>query len=457
MSRWLIVGLLFVAQIVMAGSWANFYGKKGVSEYAAFIYPRNNGEILIGHENVILNVDAHGQILLQKRLRVENHDLDVRSIVEDSDGNFVLGGKRGGYLVLVKYDSNGNEIWKTGYQSGDTYPNKIIQDSDGNYVVVGGTQDGATELLVLKVDKDGNKLWSKREQYQRYVTVGTDIVESDNGEYVVCGYYEDNQGKYKGMIVRFTKDGNIDKKFFIDFGNDCDVFCRAITKLHDGSLAIVGSVSVNCIDDIFFLKLQGDSLQIANAKIYGKDNSDSGLAIFAADDYILIGGTTNEYCNGCDDDQIWLAKLSSDGSILSQKYVFIEKGSHLTGIGQGSNGEIIVGGGGYNETDNDILLMKLTSDLEIDDPNCDIIRDIDLTERIENPTLNNVDFNEYTTLPQITIGKIELFNSDDEVFHICKETIAPRVTVPLSPFSKLILIVGILFFVMKFFKEEQKV
>ncbi len=458
MSRWLIMGLLFVTQIAIAGGWANFYGEKGVNEFPTLFYLRNNGEILIGHGNVGLVLDAHGQILIQKRLRVGNDDLNVQSIVEDSDGNFVLTGIVKKRLVVVKFDANGNEIWRTGYTvSGYTIPKKIIQDSDGNYIIIGSIHDGAPELFVLKVDRDGNMIWSKNIQYQGHFTEGTDIVKSNNGDYVICGYFNDGSNKYKGMMLRITKDGDIDKKFFIDFGNDCDVYCRAITKLRDGSLAIVGSVSINCVDDIFFLKFQGDSLQIENAKIYGKDNSDdSGLAIFAAGDNIFIGGTTNEYCNGCDDDQIWLAKLSSDGSILSQKYVYIEKGSYLKGIGQSSNGEIIVGGQGYNGTDNDILLLKLNSDLEIDDPNCDIIRNIDISERNENPTLSSVDFDEHSGPTSTTIADIELFNSDDKVTPICKETTVPNVTVPLSPFAKLILIFGILFFMMKFFKEEQK-
>jgi hypothetical protein len=73
--------------------------------------------------------------------------------------------------VTIKYDPNGNELWKTEYTgpvAGGTYGYDLVLDMDGNVFVTGeswggidfpmGNRDG----LTLAYDPDGNQLWSSR-------------------------------------------------------------------------------------------------------------------------------------------------------------------------------------------------------------------------------------------------------------------------------------------------------
>jgi hypothetical protein len=103
-----------------------------------------------------------------------------------ADGSdIVIGDFKSNGVLIKKYDATGGEVWQQNYSKGMAgFPYTPLQTADGGYVLLCGSHNTDTNVLVhygswetrdywlLKVDSNGNKVWSK-------VIGGTD--EEDRG------------------------------------------------------------------------------------------------------------------------------------------------------------------------------------------------------------------------------------------------------------------------------------
>jgi hypothetical protein len=117
------------------------------------------------------------------------------SVVSTYDGGFMIAGHTasfgaGGFDVyVVKTNSAGNELWHQTYgYSGDEYGYGIDRAVDG-YIIVGSTDSqgaGERDVFLLKIDENGNTLWSKT-----IGAAGTDVGyavrQTTDGGYIIIG------------------------------------------------------------------------------------------------------------------------------------------------------------------------------------------------------------------------------------------------------------------------------
>jgi PKD repeat protein len=90
---------------------------------------------------------------------------------QTSDGGYILGGNtcNGGAwcwpynIMLVKIDRIGNKEWNKTYTNKfSEFVNSIMQTSDGGYIIGGSRhEDGRSDILLIKTDRDGNEQWTK--------------------------------------------------------------------------------------------------------------------------------------------------------------------------------------------------------------------------------------------------------------------------------------------------------
>jgi hypothetical protein len=106
-----------------------------------------------------------------------NNDDRAYSIIQSSDGGYVVAGASGGDFYVVKLDSSGNVVWsKTIGGSNDDGATSIIQSSDGRYVIAGWTNSfgaGSYDFYVVKMDANGNVCFSKNTTYSVLSNVGS--------------------------------------------------------------------------------------------------------------------------------------------------------------------------------------------------------------------------------------------------------------------------------------------
>lgn len=118
-----------------------------------------------------------------------------------------------GDAVIVKLRNNGTVIWSksVGGAYFDEF-NRARENRDKTIVAVGSTNFSVfqgSNLLISKLDSDGNLLWSKKindPNVNNPTLVATDVAETNDGGYFICGYsLADNYG----VVLKTDADGNL--------------------------------------------------------------------------------------------------------------------------------------------------------------------------------------------------------------------------------------------------------
>lgn len=173
----------------------------------------------------IINIDSNGEYNWSKC-----HDYyldwwdDSRSMIPTSDGGFLL--KKYNWIddvnYLTKFDGDGNISWRKLYQ----YPEFVdMQETiDGGFIFVSYIKSNYlkfTELLALKLDAQGNKLWQKQltsngfSAYPEYAeNIGISIDQTWDNGFIIVGITGHGTCIYS-WLVRLKPDpsipANIDK------------------------------------------------------------------------------------------------------------------------------------------------------------------------------------------------------------------------------------------------------
>ncbi len=154
-----------------------------------------------------------------------------------ADGGYILTGTTQGELLLMKLDANGNKIWVRTfvYDTSDDIVfmsgRHVRQVSDGGYIVVGNVgvqgQINYWELgVVLKITPAGWLSWAKRSDISGYFH----SVEPASGGYIITG--QDSTRQY---LIKINYDGDV-------------IFKRIINTIPGaGADSILNSVQ-QCID-----------------------------------------------------------------------------------------------------------------------------------------------------------------------------------------------------------------
>ncbi len=132
----------------------------------------------------LVKMDTSGNVLWQKYYGGSSSDY-LYSVIESSDGNYVAAGftrSTDGDISnplgssdywLIKVDTSGNLLWEKSF-GGSTLDEayKVIETHDGNYIIHGYSYSsdhdaistkaspGSSNILLVKVDSSGNKIWS---------------------------------------------------------------------------------------------------------------------------------------------------------------------------------------------------------------------------------------------------------------------------------------------------------
>ena len=249
---------LYMAKISKSGelSWQKgFYSDKD-DYYRAYdmvqISPRNF--LLAGFENHVKFFNSETNIYLNainsdgvrngiKRYGGSKAD-EANSIINVSDGYVVAGytkswGHGGKDAYVIKLDKDGNRVWHNAFGfSYDEVANQIIQTQDGGYILVGMTDSdirNQKEVYVVKMNANGQKEWQGH-YGSREDEEGFGIVEESDG-YVIAGYTKNTKSySSDAYILKLSKNGNVmwERKY----GLDKDDAFKSIIKTEDGFMLV---------------------------------------------------------------------------------------------------------------------------------------------------------------------------------------------------------------------------
>ncbi len=283
----------------------------------------------------------------------------AESVQQTSDGGYVVAGYIWGGdssrwdVYVLKLDPNGNVEWEKNYGGGGAY--SVQQTSDGGYIVAGSSGD-AGDVYVLKLDPNGNVEWEKN-YGGSHTEVAESVQQTSDGGYVVAGYTMTDSGYYDVLVLKLDSNGNVE--WSKTYGGSYVDGAHSVQQTSDGGYIIAGdTASFGNGEQVYILKLDRNG-NVAWEKTYGESSSgESGQSIQQTSDggYIVAGGV--EYDSGYTD--VWILKLDSNGNIQWQKAYGGAGDDWAMAIQQTSDGGYIAAG--YTMTDSggrDVYVLKL--------------------------------------------------------------------------------------------------
>ncbi len=272
---------IYLAKISKSGdlAWQNGYYSDEDDYYSAnsMVKISATNMLLAGYEDHVkfFNSEVNGYVNAINSDGIRNgikryggDDVDkLHSVISTSDGYLFAGesdswgyGAKDAYVIKVNKD--GDRVWHNtfGYRY-DEVAKQILNTVDGGYIIVGSTDSdhrNQKDIFVVKIDKDGNKTW----QYHygsREHEEGNGIVEVADG-YVIAGYTK-NTKSYSSDIYLLKIDKNGHTVWKRKYGGEDEDRATAIVKVKDG-FAISGYTTSpeNHSKDLYLLRVNNDGI-----------------------------------------------------------------------------------------------------------------------------------------------------------------------------------------------------
>lgn len=131
-------------------------------------------------------------------------------VVIDREGFIYAGGLGFGRYVIVKYDQEGNKIWKRNNVGGYKFCSMKL-DNTGNVVVLGESlTGGGSDYTTLKYSKTGEFIWMKK--YYGLAKPPSQVPGSmaldDKNNIYVTGASQDASSTYNSVTIKYDSSGN---------------------------------------------------------------------------------------------------------------------------------------------------------------------------------------------------------------------------------------------------------
>lgn len=331
--------------------WAKLFGG-GINDEATFVLPTTDGGYLITgvagdntgdfsgigtqgslHEGFAMKVDASGNKVWAKLYGGTEWD-QINSVVPTADGGFVLLGQTESYdgdldllrgrglkdVWMLRIDANGNKIWMKRYGGSlDDIGSSIIKTNDGGFLITGRTysQDfdisgnpGGMRGWLLKLDGNGNKLWSKvyGGTGPRYDQLSAAVQVTD-GSFLIAGASDSNDGDVSGnhgredlWLLKVDKDGNkLWSKLFGGTFTQGAFSSSSIVASPDGGCVVAatafgkdGDVGVNLgSSDIWLVNVDGNGNKVWSKNLGGPLTEDGGSIITTSNGGFVVLAITS--------------------------------------------------------------------------------------------------------------------------------------------------------------------
>jgi hypothetical protein len=172
-------------------------------------------------------------------------DVDQGTCMVRTGDNYLLGGyskytETTYDFQLYKVNGDGQVLWSTSYgDEGWDFGSKMTIDDDGNIYFLGTTHqdtEGGTDLLLFKIDEDGNELWSERYGGEEDEEVG-DIALLPTGNIVIHSTSMSFADEARAWTFVIDPDGDM---VWEDIGGDIKRIGKGL-DIADGGIVTVGA------------------------------------------------------------------------------------------------------------------------------------------------------------------------------------------------------------------------
>ena len=199
-------GDIFLVKVNISGDtlWTASYPDQD-QEVPFHLMETQNGEYLVtgtnednsqNRELYLLKVSAIGQQIWNRKIGPPTWKWGY-STIELANGDLLTCGKHtvnsSNQVLLVKTDNTGNLIWEKEYGANNLSEegSSVKQNSDGSFTITGTCSDistGQNDIILLKVDQNGEQLWFKKfgSSSNNY---GVNLIKDNNDDNIITGIF----------------------------------------------------------------------------------------------------------------------------------------------------------------------------------------------------------------------------------------------------------------------------
>ena len=261
-----------------------------------------------------------------------------------TEGGFVVAGSIGPPdardFWLVKVDGEGNKVWSHQFGNGtDDDRAYDVVEADGGYVVVGISQTPHdvrySFLMVVKTTHNGEKEWSKMYQLGNKYTAGTSILPVEDG-YIIAGTVggkEITQRLFEPYAFLMKMDRKGEKQWLMTY----DRTMTSVTQIarFEGGYLMLGSISGDKpFEGAVWLQKVDEHGEPQWEKSYTRFGHDTGRCLTVMEDGLLIGAQSSN--------DLWIIRTDLGGDIL-WSHVYDQSFDDITNVVQIQDQFIIVG------------------------------------------------------------------------------------------------------------------
>ncbi len=259
--------------------WDKYYGGYRRDQGFSVKELNDGGYILIGYSKsfeprgdfYVVRTDCSGNKIWSHNYGTKyvDYGFDVLQIY----GGFMLLGTAGGFynpvqadfqghdadILIIKINDSGDEIWRKTYGGNEhDFGNVILADADG-YYILGSTQsegNGSFDVLLMKVDKLGNKLWSKTYGNKSFDYGYSFDITSDNCLYLLGA--TDNSDIGNSIDIFLIKTDMLGEIIWeMTIGGVNSEYGYSVKSTEDSGCVLLGNTKSygNGKNDIYFIRL----------------------------------------------------------------------------------------------------------------------------------------------------------------------------------------------------------
>jgi len=289
--------------------WDKTYGGATDDRGYSITQTLDNGYVICG---VATSFSGNGDIYVVKidslgNLEWENtyggpDEEDSYKILQLADSSYMISGITRSYgsgirdIYLIKIDNTGNLIFSKTYGGNfSDWCNDFILTSTNELIIAGKTMSygsGSTDAYLIKLDINGNVIWSKV-----YGLASDDdfrsIIEISSGEYVIGGFTgSSGAGQGDAWLVKVDTTGSLIWSNI--FGSSSQEVIYSIVTTEDNGFALLGeSYSFYSTSNNNSLLIKTDSLGNQEwVNIYGGNSRSYGLSLKEINSGFILSGAS---------------------------------------------------------------------------------------------------------------------------------------------------------------------
>lgn len=276
-----------------------------------------------GEEDVwLLRADASGNELWSSRFGGTSWD-EGECVCETMDGGFAVVGETCSFggcdwdVYLIRTDAFGKQIWCKvfpGYDNYWDYGYGIVEADDGGIVIAGASAMNVYtefDFLLIKVDKSGTTLWTKTYTWsQSDYEYATSICKTQDGGYAIVGY---RYGYIDSSVQLLKVDSEGNQLWSQAYATDDFAGAHCVRETADGGFVVAGYSGSTTNPDAYLLRTDAAGKPLWEGKI---DNGgrEAAHAICQTRDggYCAIG--ENRPYGGQGPSDLWVLRMAGEWS-----------------------------------------------------------------------------------------------------------------------------------------------